>query len=72
MNLGSWIVLAVVIAIVALAVASIVKDKRAGKSISCGDCSCSAGCDGKSCPSTKLAMEMAKNMESRFSGKDSR
>lgn len=63
MNLGSYIVLAILLVIVGLAIYSMVKTKRAGKSISCGDCSCGGSCDGTSCPSAKLAVDLAKSLQ---------
>ncbi len=50
MNLGTAIVLLVLIAVCGLAIRSIIKDKKSGKSCSCGG-SCS-GCSG-SCSSCK-------------------
>lgn len=69
MNFGSICVLIVLIIIVALIIRGMIKDHKAGKSAMCGDCECGGGCDGKSCPSTSIALEMAKNMEERFGDK---
>lgn len=54
-NLGNIIVIAIVLLVVFLAVWSLVKDKREGKSLcgcdcaSCGVCHCKASDDGASC-----------------------
>ena len=42
--MGTAIVLAIVAGGVALAIRSMVKDKKAGKSLQCGDCTHCSGC----------------------------
>lgn len=45
MSMGTVIILAIVVAAAALAIRSMIKDKKAGKSIQCGgDCSRCGGC----------------------------
>lgn len=59
MNAGSWLVLAVVALMVALAIRSIVRDRKSGKS--CAGCS---GCSGGTRPSScSAADEMVRHME---------
>lgn len=42
--MGTFVVLAVLVAIVALVIRGMIRDKKAGKSLSCGgDCSCCPG-----------------------------
>lgn len=60
MNLGSWIVLAVLVLIVALAIRSIVNDHKSGKG-SCGGCT---GCSGGAKPASCSAVDdMVRHME---------
>lgn len=68
MNPGSWVILAVLVLIVALAIRSIVKDHKSGKG-SCGGCT---GCSGGPRPASCSAVEdMVKHME-KEAEKDSR
>ena len=46
MNLPTFLVLLVVIAVIALAIRSMYKDKKAGKSCSCGGCMGFSRCHG--------------------------
>lgn len=61
MNAGSWLVLAVVMLIAALAIRSIIKNKKRGKSRNCGGCT---GCSGGIVPpSCSAADDMVRRME---------
>ena len=66
MNFGSVCVLIVLIAIVALIIRGMIKDKKAGKSITCGDCKCESCHDGGTCPSSQMTLDMAKALEQEF------
>ncbi len=60
MNFGSWIVLGVLVLIVALAIRSIIHDRKNGKSC-CGGCTgCSGGARPASCSATD---DMVRRME---------
>ena len=60
MNLGSWIILAVLMLIVALAIRCIVNDHKSGKG-SCGGCT---GCSGGAKPASCSAVDdMVRHME---------
>jgi hypothetical protein len=60
MNLGSWVILAVLVLCVALAIRSIVRDHKNGKG-SCGGCT---GCSGGKKPASCAAVDgMVRNME---------
>ncbi len=60
MNAGSWIILAVLVFIVALAIRSVVRDHKSGKG-SCGGCT---GCSGGTRPASCSAVEdMVQHME---------
>ena len=60
MNAGSWVILAILVLCVALAIRSIVRDHKSGKG-SCGGCT---GCTGGQKPASCAAAEnMVKNME---------
>ncbi len=60
MTLGSWIVLAVLALCVALAIRSLVKQRKAGQKPGCGSCT---GCSGGPIPATCTAAElMVQNM----------
>ena len=62
MDIGFLVVLAVLVAVVALAVRSIYKDKKAGRNISCGDCKACSGEDG-ACPSERWVVDLARDLE---------
>ena len=60
MNLGSWIVLSILALCVALAIRSIIKNRKAGKN-RCGGCT---GCSGGAVPtSCSAAKRMVAEME---------
>ena len=67
MNFGSICVLIVLILIVALIIRGMIKDKKAGKNIICGDCDCDCGCSDGACPSSQMAVDLAKAMEQEYS-----
>ena len=67
MNFGSICVLIVLIVIVALIIRGMIKDKKAGKSITCGDCKCETCHDGGVCPGSQATLDMAMALEKEFS-----
>jgi len=65
MTLGTAAVLAVVIAMVVLAIRSIIKDKKAGKG--CGSCPGGCSChSGTSCGSGSCAMNKIEEMHNNI------
>ena len=67
MNFGSVCVLIVLVLIVALIIRGMIKDKKAGKNIICSDCDCDCGCSDGACPSSQMAVDLAKAMEQEYS-----